>query len=116
MMSGSNRGFGPTAPCSPRPLTCDFRHSVTGHPPAFAKSPIPQSQIRNRAAPALASSHTCPDPDALRAVLDRLARRNPNAHAVDPFSPAPSLPEDERLKAFGELLAKAAGVVAVKVK
>jgi hypothetical protein len=65
---------------------------------------------------ALASSQTCPDPDALRTVLDRLARRNPNAHAVDPFSPTPVLPEHERLKAFGELLAKAAGFAAAKVK
>jgi hypothetical protein len=65
---------------------------------------------------ALAASHTCPDPDALRTVLDRLARRNPNAHAVDPFSPTPNLPEDDRLKAFGELLGKAAGVAAVNAK
>ncbi|MBI5525224.1 MAG: hypothetical protein HY897_02740 [Deltaproteobacteria bacterium] len=61
---------------------------------------------------ALETSRDCPDPDAVRTVLDRLARRNPNAHAVDPFSPTPSLPEDDRLKALGELLAKAAGVAA----
>jgi len=63
---------------------------------------------------ALATSHTCPDPDALRTVLGRLARRNPNAaQAVSGHQSAISpAPEDATLAALVELLAKAAGVAA----
>ncbi|MBI5529302.1 MAG: hypothetical protein HY897_23505 [Deltaproteobacteria bacterium] len=59
---------------------------------------------------ALATSRDCPDPDALRTVLDQLSRRNPNANAPDPFSPTPTLPEDERLKDLGEGLLRAASI------
>ncbi|MBI5525806.1 MAG: hypothetical protein HY897_05685 [Deltaproteobacteria bacterium] len=65
---------------------------------------------------ALAASRDCPDPDAVRTVLEQLARRNPNANAVDPFSPMPSLPEDDRLKTLADLLTRVAGLPAAGAK
>ncbi|MBI5527895.1 MAG: hypothetical protein HY897_16315 [Deltaproteobacteria bacterium] len=65
---------------------------------------------------ALATSRDCPDPCAVRTVLEQLSRRNPNANTPDPFSPTPTLPEDERLQALGGLLTQAAGAIAVKAK
>jgi hypothetical protein len=67
---------------------------------------------------ALATSHTCPDPDALRTVLDRLARRNPNAEQAVSSQPSAvsPVPEDATLAALADVLSKAAGLAGARLK
>ncbi|MBI5528074.1 MAG: hypothetical protein HY897_17215 [Deltaproteobacteria bacterium] len=66
---------------------------------------------------ALATSRDCPDPDAVRTVLDQLCRRNPNStSSPDPYSPTPTLPEDDRLKTLADILTRVAGLVAAGAK
>jgi hypothetical protein len=66
---------------------------------------------------ALSASNSCPDPDALRAVLDQLSRRNPNAEQAVNSQPAVSpVPEDATLSALGDILTRAARLADAKLK
>ncbi|MBI5525405.1 MAG: hypothetical protein HY897_03655 [Deltaproteobacteria bacterium] len=60
---------------------------------------------------ALATSRDCPDPDAVRTVLDQLSRRNPNgsqAISLQPSALSP-VPEDSTLATLADLLTRVAG-------
>jgi hypothetical protein len=67
---------------------------------------------------ALSASNSCPDPDALRTVLDRLSCRNPNVEQTvcgQPSAVSP-VPEDATLAALGDIPARAAGLAGTKLK